>query len=179
MGGIAASDHPSRVETYRDVIVASAAFPGFFKPVYVRHSGSQGKGPILLRSFMVEGKQKKKTVCVLINGKLSLTASDSTPVAATVLDISKRSIAELMRGLTCKTIYQAYVTTWQARGQFRILPVPDDVQDISDGLRFRPAEMRRRFEIGRKVGMDPSNWQKEPPRLEPLERIEASAARQK
>ncbi|MGD9786034.1 MAG: patatin-like phospholipase family protein [Hyphomicrobiaceae bacterium] len=185
MGGIAASGHPSRVETYRDVLVASAAFPGFFKPVYVRHSDSSGKArmhvdggvkaPILLRSFMVEGKQKKKTVYLLINGKLSLKASDSTPVPATVLDISKRSIAELMRGLTYKTIYQAYVTTRQANGQFRILPVPDDAQDISDGLRFRPAEMRRLFETGRQVGLDPSNWQKEPPRLEPLERIEANA----
>lgn len=50
---------------------------------------------------------------------------------------------------------------------------PDDAHDIDDALRFRPREMRRLFEVGRTIGGDPSNWQKEPPRLEPLERIEA------
>lgn len=187
MGGIAASGHPSRVDTYRDVLVASAAFPGFFKPVYVRQSDAAGnarmhvdggvKAPVLLRSFMVEGRQKNKTVYMLINGKLSLKNADTSPVPATVLGISKRSISELMRGLTYKTIYQAYVTTRQARSQFRILPVPDDAHDIEDALRFRPKEMRRLFEVGHKIGKDPSNWQKEPPRLEPLERIEARAGR--
>lgn len=183
MGGIAASGHSSRVDTYRDVLVASAAFPGFFKPVYVRHSNEHGKArmhvdggvkaPILLRSFMVEGPQKNKTVYMLINGKLSLKTGDISPVPATVLGISKRSIAELMRGLTYKTIYQAYVTTRQARSQFRILHVPDDAHDIDDALRFRPKEMQQLFQVGRTIGGDPSNWKKEPPRLEPLERIEA------
>lgn len=187
MGGIAASGHPDRVDTYRDVLVASAAFPGFFKPVYVRHSDQQGKArmhvdggvkaPILLRSFMVEGPQKEKTVYMLINGKLSLKNADTTPVPATVLGISKRSIAELMRGLTYKTIYQSYVTTRQAGARFRILPVPDDAHDIEDALRFRPKEMRRLFEVGYEAGGDLSQWQNEPPRLEPLERIEARAPR--
>jgi predicted patatin/cPLA2 family phospholipase len=185
MGGIAASGHENRVDTYRDVLVASAAFPGFFEPVYVRnsekgkrprmHVDGGVKAPILLRSFMVEGSQQKKTVYMLVNGKLSLGAGESEPVQATVLGISRRSISELMRGLTYKTIYQGYVTTRQARGQFRILHVPDDVKDIEDPLRFRPEEMRRLFEIGRGIGANPSNWLPEPPRLENLERVDERA----
>ncbi len=184
MGGIAASGHKDRLETYRDVLVASAAFPGFFKPVYVRHSDEHGKtrmhvdggvkAPILLRSFMVSGPQKAKTVYMLINGKLALKTGDA-PVPATALGISKRSIAELMRGLTYKTIYQAYVTTRQAKGKFRILAVPDDVHDIEDALRFRPKEMRALFQRGREAGGNAASWSAEPPRLEPLERIEAQA----
>jgi predicted acylesterase/phospholipase RssA len=183
MGGIAASMHPARVDTYRDVLVASAALPGLFKPVYVRHS-EQGsnpqmhvdggvKAPILLRSFMVEGPQKRKSIYMLVNGKLSLKAPTTEPVQATVLEISKRSILELMRGLTYKTIYQAYVTTRQARSDFRILYVPDDVHDIEDGLRFDPKEMKRLFDVGVDIGRQPASWQNEPPRLEALERIEA------
>jgi predicted acylesterase/phospholipase RssA len=183
MGGIAASGHPARVDTYRDVLVASAALPGFFKPVYVRHS-DQGKNahmhvdggvkaPILLRSFMVEGPQKKKSVYMLVNGKLSLNAHTTAPVQATVLEISKRSIYELMRGLTYKTIYQAYVTTRQSNGNFQILYVPDHVQDIEDGLRFDPKEMKRLFEVGVSTGRHSASWQNEPPRLESNERIEA------
>jgi predicted acylesterase/phospholipase RssA len=187
MGGIAASSQADRLDTYRDVLVASAAFPGFFKPVYVRQSEDGGKAhmhvdggvkaPILLRSFMVEGAQTKKTVYMLVNGKLSLKTPSEAPVQATVLDISKRSIAELMRGLTYKTIYQAYVTTRQARGQFRVLFVPDDEPDIDDALRFRPKEMKRLFDLGRRIGGQPASWQNEPPRLEALERVEARAGR--
>ncbi|MEZ5849105.1 MAG: patatin-like phospholipase family protein [Hyphomicrobiaceae bacterium] len=187
MGGIAASGVKDRVDTYRDVLVASAAFPGFFKPVYVRHSDKPGKArmhvdggvkaPILLRSFMVEGRQKSKTVYMLINGKLSLETDTKAPVPATVLGISKRSISELMRGLTYKTIYQAYVTTRLARADFRMMPVPDDVKDIDDPLRFQPAEMRKLYDVGHKMGRNPDLWLKEPSRLEPLERIEFDSRR--
>ncbi len=184
MGGIAASGHPNRLDTYRDVLVASAAFPGFFKPVYVRNAANKGgprmhvdggvKAPILLRSFMVEGPQKKKTVYMLVNGKLSLEAEATSPVKATVLGITRRSVSELMRGLTYKTIYQAYVTTRQARSQFRILYVPDTVKDIDDPLRFQPKEMRRLFDVGRTIGRSGSSWGVEPPRLESLERVEGT-----
>ncbi len=126
---------------------------------------------------MVDGPQKKKTVYMLINGKLSLKSGAPEPVPATVLGISRRSISELMRGLTYKTIYQGYVTARQAKSQFRILHVPDEAQDIDDPLRFRPKEMRRLYDIGRTHGLDPGKWAPEPPRLEKLERIEVQAAR--
>ncbi len=174
MGGIAASKDPSRAETYRDVLVASAAFPGFFQPVYVRHSEEKGRA-----RMHVDGGVKaprKKTVYVLINGKLSLKADTPQPVPATVMGISRRSISELMRGLTYKTIYQAYVTTRQARGQFRILHVPDETKDIDDPLRFRPKEMRALFDVGRSIGAKPASWLPEPPRLEALERVDEPVA---
>ena len=91
----------------------------------------------------------------------------------TVLGISRRSIAELMRGLTYKTIYQAYVTSRQAKAQFRIMHVPDETKDIGDALRFRPAEMKQLFDVGRTFGRSQTHWQPEPPRLEALERIGA------
>lgn len=180
MGAIAASVNPGRYETYRDVLVASAAFPGFFEPVFVRdsidpektrmHVDGGVKAPILLRSFMVAGTQKKKTVYMLINGKLTREAGIEL-VKPTVIDISKRSISELMRGLTYKTIYQAYVTSKNARASFRMIHVPDDVRDIENALSFKPEEMRRMFEVGYISGRDKSRWLAEPPRLEPLERI--------
>lgn len=180
MGAIASSEHAGRYDAYRDILVASAAFPGFFEPVFVRDSADPQrtrmhvdggvKAPILLRSFMVSGPQKKKTVYMLVNGKLSHTA-DAAPVKASVVDISKRSISELMRGLIYKTIYQGYVSARHAKADFRLLHVPDDVQDIENALTFKRSEMRRMFDIGYAIGRDPKNWLHEPPRLEPLERV--------
>jgi predicted acylesterase/phospholipase RssA len=177
MGGIAASGHKQRLALYRQILLSSAAVPGLFKPVYIMardghahmHVDGGIKAPILLRSFMVGGKHLKRRIYVLVNGKLSLLAG-APPVGPNFKDISLRSISELMRGLYYKTIYQGYVTTRNAGGQFRIIYLPDEVP-TGDPFKFDKKEMRRLFEIGRKLGRDSKNWHREPPRLESLERV--------
>lgn len=180
MGGIAASKHPNRLEIYRLILLSSAALPGLFKPVYIpgqegryhMHVDGGVKAPILLRSFMVGGKEKRRTVYVLVNGKLSLAAG-APPVVANFKDISLRSISELMRGLFYKTIYQGYVTTRNAGSKFKIAYLPDEVS-TGNSFEFDPKEMRRLFKVGYQMAGDPKSWADEPPRLEPLERVKAA-----
>lgn len=177
MGGIAASDHPTRLELYRRILLSSSALPGLFEPVYIPGKDGQAhmhvdggvKAPILLRSFMVGSQKARRTVYVLVNGKLSLT-SEAPPVVANFKNISLRSISELMRGLFYKTIYQGYVTTRNAGGKFRIAYLPDEVP-TGNALEFHKKEMRQLFQVGYRMGLDPKSWAKEPPRLEPLERV--------
>jgi predicted acylesterase/phospholipase RssA len=178
MGGIAASNHPSRYDLYRQILVASTAMPGFFQPVYIpgekgaphMHVDGGVKAPILLRSFMVKSRAKRKNVYVLVNGKISL-APGSSPVSPTLKNISQRSISELLRGLLYKTTYQTYVTTKQGGAHFSMIYVPDTEHEIEDALRFNSKEMQRLCALGERMGSDLSNWKNEPPRLEPLERI--------
>lgn len=180
MGGIAASGHKDRLRLYRQILLSSTAVPGLFKPVYIKatdgsthmHVDGGIKAPILLRSFMVGNPKQKRTVYVLVNGKLSLLAG-APPVGPNFKDISLRSISELMRGLFYKTIYQAYVTTRHAGGQFRLAYLPDDVP-TGDPFKFEKREMRRLYEIGRRMGREPHTWKSEPPRLEDLERVRAA-----
>jgi len=179
MGGIAASEEPARYRLYREILVASTAIPGLFQPTYIpqsegaphMHVDGGVKAPILLRSFMIESRARRKNVYVLINGKVSLKAA-LPPVSPTFRDISTRSISELLRGLLYKTAYQAYVSSRQAGAGFRMIFVPDDEQQIEDALRFDPKEMKRLYALGERFGRDPANWLKEPPRLEALERVE-------
>jgi hypothetical protein len=88
-----------------------------------------------------------------------------------VIDISKKSIAELLRGLLYRTVYQAYVTARQAKASFRLISIPDNIPAAKDGLTFEPEVMKRQFEIGRDFGRSGGGWMSEPPRLEDLERI--------
>jgi predicted patatin/cPLA2 family phospholipase len=180
MGGIANSGHPDRLKLYRSILLASAAVPGLFEPVYIRdpegrahmHVDGGIKAPILLRSFMVGNPGKKRTVYVIVNGKLSLL-SGAPPVGATFKDISMRSISELMRGLFYKTIYQAYVTVRNAGGIFRITHIPDELA-TGDPLKFDKKAMRKLFQHGRLSGRAQKVWRNEPPRLERLERVQAA-----
>ena len=180
MGGIAASGHKGSLQLYRQILLASAAFPGLFKPVYIgardghvhMHVDGGIKAPILLRSFMVGGPRLHRTIYVLVNGKISLLAG-APPVAPKFKDISLRAISELSRGLYYKTIYQSYVTTRNAGGRFRIMYLPDNVP-AGEVMRFKTNEMRKLFEVGRRMGRDMKNWKREPPRLEKLERVRAT-----
>ena len=186
MGAIASSDQPDRIDIYRDVLRASASVPGFFKPVMIRPSdaadGAQMhvdgvvKAPVLLRTFMLAGPYKQKNVWILVNGSMRLRNA-AAPVPANLTGIAKKSIIELMRGLSYKIIYQIYVTVRHSGANFNLTYVPDDIPETKDPLEFNPAEMRALFEAGRAYARSGRAWQQEPPRLEALERIEARGGR--
>ena len=183
MGAIAASDHPDRLELYREILRASAAVPGFFKPVLIQpteagqgaqmHVDGAIKAPVLLRSFMLSGPYRRKNVYIVMNGSMKLRDSKSA-VPADVVGIAKKSITELLRGLSYKTIYQAYVTVRLAGASFNIAYIPDDGPEAADPLKFDPMEMRKMYEIGQALGRSGKAWHSEPPRLEELERIRLS-----
>jgi predicted acylesterase/phospholipase RssA len=180
MGYVAASNHPQRVKIYRQVLLASAAVPGLFKPVYIRPSQSTKarqmhvdggvKAPVLLRAFMLKQPAVKRNVYVIVNSQMKLLNADEA-VEPEVLDISRKSITELLRGLLQRTVYQAYVTARQSKATFNLISIPDHAPSAKDGLTFEPEVMRRQFEIGRGFGRAGGGWMSEPPRLEDLERI--------
>jgi hypothetical protein len=128
------------------------------------------KAPVLLRSFMFGQPAVRRNVYLIINSQLKLLNADKA-VEPEVIDISKKSIAELLRGLLYRTVYQAYVTARQAKASFRLISIPDNIAAAKDGLTFEPEVMKRQFEIGHDFGRSGSGWMSEPPRLEDLERI--------
>jgi predicted acylesterase/phospholipase RssA len=180
MGFIAASGHPERVKIYRQVLLASAAVPGLFKPVYIKPSESSKarqmhvdggvKAPVLLRAFMLKQPAARRKVYVIVNSQMKLLNADKA-VEPEVLDISRKSITELLRGLLQRTVYQTYVTARQSKAAFNLISIPDHVPSAKDGLTFDPHVMKRQFEIGRDFGRAGGGWMSEPPRLEDVERI--------
>jgi len=184
MGKIASSEHEWRGLLYRAILRASAAVPGFFQPVMIHphvdgvdekgqmHVDGGVKAPILLRSFMLQRPARTKNVYMLVNGGMRLT-SEHASVSSGVLSIAKKSIAEMLRGLLYKTVYQAYVVTRQSHAAFNLGYVPDNVPETKNPLEFEPAEMRALFDAGREAVRRPDFWKSEPPRLEQTERIAA------
>lgn len=182
MGKIASSEHAWRGFLYREILRASAAVPGFFQPVLIHpHEDGQDekgqmhvdggvKAPILLRSFMLQRPARARNVYMLVNGGMRLT-TEHAAVSSSVMSIAKKSIAEMMRGLLYKTVYQAYVVSRQSHAAFNLGYVPDDVPETRNPLEFDPAEMRVLFDAGRDAVRRTDFWKPEPPRLEQTERI--------
>ena len=88
-----------------------------------------------------------------------------------MMSIAKKSIAELMRGLLYKTVYQSYVVVQHSHARFNLGYVPDNVPETQNPLEFDPTEMRALFEAGRSAVRTPGFWKSEPPRLEKTERV--------
>ncbi len=180
MGFIAASDYSKRVDLFQRVLRASTAVPGMFRPVYIQpsqaseakqmHVDGSIKAPLLLRSFMLKQPALNRQVYVIVNGQFR-QATANPAVKPEVLDISRKSIEELLRGLLHKTVYQAYVTARQSKASFALISIPENVRASPNGLAFDPEIMKRLFEIGRSFGRSGGGWNSEPPRLEELERI--------
>ena len=180
MGAIAASGLPNRAEYYQSVLRASAAVPGYFKPVYIRpsqasearqmHVDGGVKAPLLLRSFMLKQPAKTKHVYLVVNGHMKLVDADNA-VKPEVLDISRKSIEELLDGLLSRTVYQSYVTAKRANADFRLIYMPDNAPEPENALAFDPEVMRRQFELGNEFGRSGTGWITEPPRIDDYERI--------
>ncbi len=178
MGAVASSSRPDRLELYRRIILASASIPASFNPVYMKGEGAKGaqmqvdgavRSPALLQGFMLGPPGRPLHVWVIVNSGLKPSIL-AKPVRPRVITIATRAALAMYRALTEQTIYQAYVITRRAGGDFDVLYVPDDSSGAEDPVQFAPQEIARFYRQGVAEGMQ-GRWAKEPQGLEPLLRI--------
>ncbi|WP_439532901.1 patatin-like phospholipase family protein [Polymorphobacter sp.] len=176
MGRIARSSSPDKVRLYRDVLAASAAIPGVFSPVYIdqgvvpttMHVDGGLKTSMLFRSFMLDPKGRNENVWAIVNGHVSYAGS-SVPSGTNSAGIMGRSIIEMMRSISYRSVERTYVMTRNAGARFNLAYLPDEEPEVN-AIEFDPAAMKRLFESGATLGRA-GRWRDEPPRIEPLERI--------
>ena len=174
MGRIAASRSPYRAQLYRNELAASAAIPGVFRPSYlpgptapVMHVDGGVKTAVLFRSYMIDPSGEPQHVWTIVNGQIRWE-TDGGPAKANVDTVLPRTIQEMLRTITWRSVYRVYVVARTGAADFRLAYVPDDVAETNP-IQFVPAEMARLFEAGRRIGLAGS-WHTEPPRLERFER---------
>ncbi len=175
MCGIAESPSPGRAVLYRKILLASAAIPGLFKPVYIQsnsrmpslHVDGTIHSSILFHSFML-AKGGSQDVWTVINGKIDYARRDGI-ADANVTSTVPRAILEMMKANTNASVYRTYVRARQAKARFHLAFVQDDMPDTSP-IEFKSDEMGPLFEAGQKIGRT-SQWADEPPRLETLDRL--------
>ena len=174
MGKIAASKSPYRLALYRQVLAASASIPGAFPPVYINmgkpqlHVDGGVKVAMIFRSYMVDPKGTNQHVWAIVNGHISYRGPKDA-LGANAPSVVGRSISEMLKTITYRTVTRAYTMTRNAGAQFRLSYVPEDVSE-TDPLHFDPADMKRLFDYGVGVGKT-GRWSSEPPRIERLERM--------
>ncbi len=175
MCAIAASPSPRKASLYRKVLLASAAIPGVFKPVFIQsnsrmpslHVDGTIHSSLLFHSFML-APAGSQDVWTVINGKMDYARWDGY-ADANVYGTVPRAVLEMMKANTDATVYRTYVRARQAKAGFHLAYVPDDMPDTSP-IDFKPDEMGRLFQAGHEIGRA-RRWADEPPRLETLDRL--------
>ena len=176
MGRIAASKSPYRATLYRSVLAASAAIPGVFRPSYLptgtgqkvtMHVDGGVKTAVLFRSYMIDPSGEPQRIWTIVNGQIRWE-TEGGPASANVDTVLPRTITEMLRTITWRSIYRVYVMARNGSADFNLAYIPDDVAETNP-IEFVPADMARLFEAGRKIGAGGA-WKPEPPRLDRFER---------
>jgi predicted acylesterase/phospholipase RssA len=195
MGAIAASDRPDKVQRYRDVVRASAAFPIAFPPVYLeverpdgtRYTQMHADGGLrqtvffydfvdewqdALRAEGVKADRVRPMLYLLNNDRIHGRVRNS-PVKGRTLSIAGASIDTLMRQTLLDSLYRLWVTALSNGADFNIAFIPPEFDLSDNSLLFDNAEMELLYQLGYQQARSGEAWltQKAPGTVEELARL--------
>lgn len=161
--------NPRRYETYRQILLASAAIPVAFPPVSIDgelHVDGGAHALLFLRDPLLEPNETGEghlripgpTIWVIVNGRVSISRKDS--VKAKLLPIAMRSVESLMSSTTRGALLEIETLALKRRLDAKMSVPSDELVDSMDSNEFDPVKMSRLFEAGRAWGQQVSEWPK-------------------
>ena len=178
MGGIAQRNSDEALQLFRDVLLASAALPGLFPPVYVKVTsagktyeemhvdGGTTENAFLLpvdldlkRYDKINGVRWKRRIYIIANDKTDPSPED---VNGSALDIAGRSIATLIKQQTEGDLIKLYLRAKDNKIDYNVASIPVGFTEKSSEP-FDTKYMTKLYELGFKLGKEGVRWRKKPP----------------
>jgi hypothetical protein len=182
MGAIATSGQPGSLELFRQVLLASASIPVAFPPVYInvevdgaRYDEMHVDGGVIAEFFlwgaMVDitsgmrelgvdaAKRGSVSIYIIRNGQI-----DPAPeqVERNLVDIASRSMITLLKAVAMGDLIRIWALAQRDGVDFNYIGIPPEHAETPAGA-FEPSEMRRLFDLGRRLALEPKPWHTEPP----------------
>jgi predicted acylesterase/phospholipase RssA len=182
MGKIAASKRPDRLQTYRDVVLASASFPMAFPPVYFPITNEQGetyyqmhvdggaKESVFAFAYLAELEQQAEflgldwdediepQIFVLNNGQL-FPDQLYRPVKADALSIAMKSIESLSRKNATASVYYIWSAGLVHGASIHLTFIPKSYDlSVLPILEFDANEMQRLYQFGFDQSVSGKAW---------------------
>ena len=187
MGAIAASKRPDRLERYRDVLLASAAMPILFPPVYFDTGEGFSEMHVdggmtrtlfyydyvgkLTRQAKEKGIDiKNKAVYVLLNGKRFNPRRYIAAVEPKVGSISAMTLSTLIDENYLSSLYRIEVEASLYDAAFYRTEIPEDYNLSGNSFVFDRKQMRALYDLGVTRGKNGSAWERERTDSEALKR---------
>lgn len=177
MGALAASNHPSALELFRKVILASAAIPGAFPPVNIevevdgkRYDELHVDGGTTREVFVspvqvpfkafdaLYAKPPIRRLYIVKNGKMT---PETEVVKAQTIAIAARSISTLIKNQNLGELYAIYRRAKDSGVDFNLMAVPASFK-AKPAEFFDPAYQQALYDEGQNLGRA-GVWLKSPP----------------
>ena len=181
MGAIAGSGRSDRLQRYVDAIMASAAFPIAFPPVYIEVEGEGGTytqmhadGGVRETAFYFDFVEElytaaeaaglsegdfKQEFYLLINGAVAHSREVLyDPVSGELRDIVAATINSLMTRVTRGSVFRLWVLAMIDGADFHLSFIPQDFELKSNTLQFVPEEETALFELGYRQSVEGTAW---------------------
>jgi hypothetical protein len=167
---IAKDGGPGRLEKYRRILRAAASPPIAFPPVEIDgflFADGATMDNLLIAGLMGPSSEFARATgagrgasWVIHNGKL-----DKTPEAIRpgLLPIAGRTLTVMMDGQMASSLMRSYAVAVIHGYDWYGTHVPADFDVGTNALAFDQAEMKRLFEVGRKLGRTTETWLQRPP----------------
>ncbi len=185
IGAIATSNHPDALKLVHQIMLASAAVPGLFQPVFidVEIAGKKYREihvdggvtsqvfayPIRLhRSVMDEFKKYgiHQNLYIIRNSKIAPEYKIMDPG---LFSLTGRSIETLIKQQSLGDLYRLYVSAKRDGVNYHMACIPADFRADSKEI-FDPAYMGALYDVGYQIGRSSNAWSTSPPGLDYIEK---------
>lgn len=186
MGSIAARNTPQSRKLFRDILLASAAIPGFFPPVripvyvdgqrYVERHIDGGTTSSMVyappwvppesRAELPPGWLYGSELYIVVAGKIY---PDPTPVKARTIAIASSAVSTVVYDQTRSDLHKLFLTSAMTGLNYNVSSIPKDLNSPLESTKFDPKEMSRLFDAGYQWSVSGLQWRHTPPGYEPGE----------
>lgn len=183
LGAIAASGHPGALALFRNVLMASAAIPVAFPPVYFdveadgrRFDEMHVDGGVCTQVFFNEfhlgawaaglgpvREGARLRVWIVRNGRVE---PEWHAVEGSIAAIASQSLAALVRVQGAGDLYRMHAFCARFGFQYHYIGIPERFPDQRED-EFDNKVLRELYEAGRAAGREPDRWAATLPGLEP------------
>ena len=185
LGAIAAVGTPEALVLFRRVILASAAIPVLFPPVYVPVTvdgkdfdemhvdgstteqitlyGDAINVPALASSAALPPAPRPPDLYIIRNGRLGPEPRD---VAAKVTDIAARAVGTLTKSESAGDLFRVYEVAKRNGFRFKLAAIPDPLQLPRGEGEFDHGRMQALYDRGYAMGRAGFPWRAVPPAAE-------------
>ncbi len=182
MGAIAASGRPGSLELFRQVLLASASIPVAFPPVYIevevdgrRFDEMHVDGGVIAEFFLwgamvniadaarelqVDSEEHPPAAIYIIRNSQIDAAPEQ--VKPRLTDIAARSMITVLKAVAMGDLIRVWALAARDDVDFNYVGIPPEHAEASASS-FDPADMRRLFDLGHTMALEPEPWRKEPP----------------
>jgi hypothetical protein len=188
MGAIAASGHPEALDLFRQVMIASAAVPVAFPPVYIKVEADGQRydemhvdggvanqvflyGPVLnplkmQKEFGISRPRRQFRVFVIRNTQIKANWQAVKPLMRA---IAPRSVSSLIKAQGIGDLYRIFATSRRDGFDFNLAVIPDEMDTANRADEFDKHVMNVLFDTGYRLARYGYRWFKEPPGFFPAE----------